>query len=51
MKPQTTIRLDGKNAELMLKLYEDLEDHDDIQKVYANFDIDESIMMKMSEGS
>jgi YebC/PmpR family DNA-binding regulatory protein len=50
MKAQTTIRLEGKNAEQMIKLMEDLEDHDDIQKVFANFDIDESVMMKLSEG-
>jgi len=50
MKPQTTIKIDGRNAEHMLKLYEDLEDHDDVQKVFANFDIDESVMMKLSEG-
>lgn len=50
MIPQTTIRLEGKQAEQMLKLYEDLEAHDDIQKVFANFDIDESVMMQLSEG-
>jgi YebC/PmpR family DNA-binding regulatory protein len=50
MKPQTTIKIEGKQAEQMLKLYEDLEDHDDIQKVFSNFDIDESVMMKLTEG-
>jgi len=50
MVPQSTIRLDEKHAEQMLKLYEALEEHDDISKVFANFDIDESIMEKMSEG-
>jgi YebC/PmpR family DNA-binding regulatory protein len=48
MTPQTTIRLDGKQAEQMIKLYEELEDHDDVQKVYANFDIDESMLLKLS---
>jgi YebC/PmpR family DNA-binding regulatory protein len=44
MIPQNGIRLEGKKAEQMLKLMEALEDHDDIQHVYANFDIDESEM-------
>jgi YebC/PmpR family DNA-binding regulatory protein len=48
MIPQTTIKLDGKQAEQMLKLMEDLEDHDDVQKVYANFDIATEIMEKLS---
>jgi YebC/PmpR family DNA-binding regulatory protein len=48
MVPQTNIKLEGKQAEQMLKLMEDLEDHDDVQKVYANFDIDVEIMEKMS---
>lgn len=48
MIPQTTIKLVGKEAEQMLRLMEDLEDHDDAQKVYANFDIAIEIMEKMS---
>ena len=48
MIPQTTIKLEGRQAEQMLKLMEDLEDHDDVQKLYANFDIDIEIMEKMS---
>jgi YebC/PmpR family DNA-binding regulatory protein len=44
MIPQNGIRLEGKKAEQMLKLMEALEDHDDIQHVYANFDIDEAEM-------
>ncbi len=48
MIPQTTIKLEGRQAEQMLKLMEDLEDHDDVQKVYANFDIDIEIMEQMS---
>jgi YebC/PmpR family DNA-binding regulatory protein len=35
------IKLEGKNASGMLKLNEALEDHDDVQNVYSNFDIDE----------
>ncbi|UCB51924.1 MAG: YebC/PmpR family DNA-binding transcriptional regulator [Candidatus Zixiibacteriota bacterium] len=48
MIPQTTIKLEGRQAEQMLKLMEDLEDHDDVQQVYANFDIAIEIMEKMS---
>ena len=48
MIPQTTVKLEGRQAEQMLKLMEDLEDHDDVQKVYANFDIAIEIMEKMS---
>ena len=42
--PQTTIELEGDAARRMLKLMDALEDHDDVQKVAANFDIAESIL-------
>jgi len=42
MIPQTYIKLEGSDAQTMLKLYEAIDDNDDVQKVYANFDIDES---------
>ncbi len=42
MIPQNYIALTGGDAQSMLKLYEALDDNDDVQKVYANFDIDES---------
>ena len=41
MVPQNYVKLTGANAQHMLKLIEALEDHDDVQHVYANFDIDE----------
>ncbi len=44
MFPQNYIHLEGADAKQMLKLYEAIEDHDDVQNVYANFDIDESEM-------
>ncbi|PYS89190.1 MAG: YebC/PmpR family DNA-binding transcriptional regulator [Acidobacteria bacterium] len=44
MIPNTYIRLTGNDARQMLKLMEALEDHDDVQKVSANFDIDEAEM-------
>lgn len=42
MIPQNFIKLEGDDAKKMLKLYEAIDDNDDVQKVYANFDIDES---------
>ncbi len=44
MIPQNYIELTGADAKTMLKLYEAIDDNDDVQKVYANFDIDESEM-------
>ena len=44
MVPQNYIRLEGGEARQMLKLMEALEDHDDVQKVSANFDISEADM-------
>jgi YebC/PmpR family DNA-binding regulatory protein len=48
MIPQTTVKLDGSEAESMLKLMEALDDHDDIQDVFANFDISEEVMEQAS---
>ncbi|HXK61350.1 MAG TPA: YebC/PmpR family DNA-binding transcriptional regulator [Acidobacteriota bacterium] len=50
MLPQNGVRLEGKKAEQMLKLMESLEDHDDVQNVYANFDIDEAEMEAIANG-
>jgi YebC/PmpR family DNA-binding regulatory protein len=41
MVPQTTVELTGDDAVKMLKLFDAMEEHDDVQEVYANFDIDE----------
>ena len=41
MLPQNYIKLEGKEAQQMLKLMEALEDHDDVQNVWSNFDIEE----------
>lgn len=48
MLPKTTIKLEGKAADQMLRLMEALEDHDDVQNVYANFDISEEQMASAS---
>ena len=47
MIPQTLVVLEGKQAENMLKLMDRLEDNDDVQNVYANFDISSEEMEKM----
>jgi YebC/PmpR family DNA-binding regulatory protein len=47
MIPQTMIKLEGKQAESMLKLMDRLEDNDDVQNVYANFDISEEEMERL----
>ncbi|HIA67862.1 TPA: YebC/PmpR family DNA-binding transcriptional regulator [Candidatus Poribacteria bacterium] len=44
MVPQTTIKLDEKQAEQMIRLMDLLDDNDDVQKVYANFDIPDDIL-------
>ena len=44
MIPKSYVKLEGAEARSMLKLMETLEDHDDVQKVSANFDIDEAEM-------
>lgn len=42
--PQNTVPLEGKKAEQLLKLLDALEDNDDVQDVYANFEIDDAVM-------
>jgi len=42
MVPKNTVKLEGKNAQGMLKLYEILEEHDDVQNVYSNYEVDEA---------
>ena len=46
--PQNTVRLDEKPAEQMLKLMEIMDEHDDVQKVHANFDIPDEVMEKVA---
>jgi YebC/PmpR family DNA-binding regulatory protein len=49
MIPQNTVKLDEQKATQMLKLMEKLEDNDDVQNVYANFDISDDLMEKLSQ--
>jgi len=45
--PQNYITLDEANAPKVLRLMESLEDHDDVQKVHANFDIAPDLLEKL----
>ncbi|MCD6374634.1 MAG: YebC/PmpR family DNA-binding transcriptional regulator [Caldisericaceae bacterium] len=47
MIPQNTIKIEGKTAEQILKLLEALDDHDDVQNVYANFEMEDAEMERL----
>jgi transcriptional/translational regulatory protein YebC/TACO1 len=47
-KPQNTIALDDEAGEKMLKLIELLDDNEDVQNVYANFEVSDALVAKMS---
>jgi len=46
--PNNYVNVEGKQAQQLLRLMEELEDHDDVQNVWANFDIDEEEITKFS---
>jgi YebC/PmpR family DNA-binding regulatory protein len=48
MVPQNYVKLEGKDAQTMLKLMEALEDQEDVQNVWANFDMDEAELKEAS---
>lgn len=48
MLPQNYVKLEGKEAEQMLRLMEALEDQEDVQNVYANFDVPDEVMAKIA---
>jgi len=48
MVPKNLLRIEGKNAAGMLRLSEALEEHDDVQNVYSNFDVDEKELEAMA---
>jgi len=48
-KPQNTVALDDAAGEKMLKMIEALDDNDDVQNVYANFEVSDALMKKMSD--
>ena len=47
-KPQNTLALEDLEGEKLLRLIESLEDHDDVQHVYANFEVSDALVAKMS---
>ena len=47
-KPQNTVTVDDEQGEKLLRLIETLNEHDDVQNVYANFEVSEALMAKMS---
>jgi YebC/PmpR family DNA-binding regulatory protein len=49
MVPQNYVKLSGKQAEQMLRLMEELEDHEDVSHVYANFDIEEAELQALTQ--
>lgn len=46
--PQTYVKLEGKQAQQMLRLMDELEDHEDVQHVWANFDVEETELEGLS---
>ena len=46
-KPQNTIAVDDETGEKLLTLMETLNEHDDVQNVYANFEVSDALMTKM----
>jgi YebC/PmpR family DNA-binding regulatory protein len=49
MIPQSFVKLSGKEAQQMMRLMEELEDHEDVQHVYANFDIEEAELHALTQ--
>ncbi|MEE8520989.1 MAG: YebC/PmpR family DNA-binding transcriptional regulator [Gemmatimonadota bacterium] len=48
MVPSSTVRVEGRDAEKLIALLEALEDHDDVQSVYSNLDIDEALLAELA---
>jgi YebC/PmpR family DNA-binding regulatory protein len=46
-KPQNTVAVDDETGEKLLKLIDQLNEHDDVQNVYANFEVSDALMAKM----
>ncbi|MBW8322828.1 MAG: YebC/PmpR family DNA-binding transcriptional regulator, partial [Rhizobium sp.] len=47
-KPQNTIEVDEEKARSLMKLIDTLEDDDDVQNVYSNFEVSDEVMAKLS---
>ena len=48
MTPQSTVRVEGRDAEVLMRLLGALEDNDDVQNVWANFDMDDSLLEQLA---
>lgn len=48
MIPQNSVKIEGREAESMIRLMEALEDIDDVQNVYSNFDVSEDLMLSLA---
>jgi YebC/PmpR family DNA-binding regulatory protein len=48
MEPSNTVKVEGKMAHSVLKLMDHLEDHEDIQNLYSNFDIDDEVLQAIN---
>lgn len=51
MVPKNTVKVEGHSAEKVLKLVNDLDDNEDVQEVFANFDIPDELLDKLANGS
>jgi transcriptional/translational regulatory protein YebC/TACO1 len=49
MHPKNTIKVTAKEAEQLLKLMDALEEHDDVNNVYSNFDIDDETLKQIEQ--
>jgi len=49
--PQSFVHVEGRDAEKLLKIMDKLEDHDDVQNVYSNFDIDDEVIEEYQENN
>jgi YebC/PmpR family DNA-binding regulatory protein len=47
-KPQNTVPIDDEQGEKLFKMIETLQDHDDVQNVYANFEVSDALVARMS---
>ena len=48
MLPQNTVKVEGRNAEVLIKLLHAFEDHDDVQNVWANYEMDDELLEQLA---
>ena len=49
--PKNTVQVDEKHGKQLLRLMDQLEDHDDVQKAYTNFDISEEVLAAIEQNA